>query len=720
LHQFDPSLHQPHPPGYPVFIAAGRFALAIIHLVAPSLSYLRADTVALAIWSAIGGAIAIFAAVALFREMTRGDRRDAIALWAAALMAATPLFWLTGLRPMSDMFGFGVALGAQALIVRGLRDPRSLVAGAIVAGLAAGIRSQSVPLTLPLLLYALVAQRQRGLWLLRPVGAFVAAVLAWAIPLLAATGGIDGYLRALGSQAGEDFAWVDMLWANPTPRALAFALVDTFISPFAGQWLAAVVLVLAAAGALLLLVRDRRALLLLAFAYLPYAVFHLLFQESANLRYATPLVAPVALLVAFAVLSIGVRGRSEAGPRVMPHAVLALLACGLLVAAVPAGVVYGREVHPAFRAVADMTSQSGSTMPAAVFSHFSLRRPLQATPTKLPVIEPRRTYEWLALEDYWLKGGKSEVWFLADPVRTDLGLIDPQARRRRARYRWSVGDRPELKGTRPLGADWYRFTEPPGWFAAEGWELTPETTGVARVSGKRLHQQPITAYVRRRSEPVRVLVAGRHLGPPANPASAFAVSLDDAVVRTWRLDPARDGAAFFQLFELPAIPAGAGDYAKLTIAARAEQPGVSPPEVAVEQFDVQPLDTVMFGFGDGWYEAEYDNARGRSWRWSGARATLRIVPARTVVVKLQGESPLRYFDAAPTVRIKAGDREIASYRPAADFSWRVRVPVDALAASGGAVTIETDKLYLPGQAEGTADARRLGLRLFEVSVEAGQ
>src|SRR5690349_3121155 len=38
LHHYDPSLHQPHPPGYPVFIAAGRFALGIIHAVAPGLS----------------------------------------------------------------------------------------------------------------------------------------------------------------------------------------------------------------------------------------------------------------------------------------------------------------------------------------------------------------------------------------------------------------------------------------------------------------------------------------------------------------------------------------------------------------------------------------------------------------------------------------------------------------------------------------------------------
>src|SRR6478672_10296840 len=41
LHHYDPALHQPHPPGYPVFIAVGRAALAVIHVVAPELTYGR-------------------------------------------------------------------------------------------------------------------------------------------------------------------------------------------------------------------------------------------------------------------------------------------------------------------------------------------------------------------------------------------------------------------------------------------------------------------------------------------------------------------------------------------------------------------------------------------------------------------------------------------------------------------------------------------------------
>jgi hypothetical protein len=68
------------------------------------------------------------------------------------------------------------------------------------------------------------------------------------------------------------------------------------------------------------------------------------------------------------------------------------------------------------------------------------------------------------------------------------------------------------------------------------------------------------------------------------------------------------------------------------------------------------------------------------------------------------------------VRLLAGDVEVATWQPDADFDWRVKVPADAVIRAQGVLTIETDRVYLPGKAEGTSDARRLGLRLFEVDV----
>ena len=71
LRHFDPALHQPHPPGYPVFIALGRLSLALIVVVAPAMPQVHAEALALAVWSAIGGALAIAAAARLFLAIAR-------------------------------------------------------------------------------------------------------------------------------------------------------------------------------------------------------------------------------------------------------------------------------------------------------------------------------------------------------------------------------------------------------------------------------------------------------------------------------------------------------------------------------------------------------------------------------------------------------------------------------------------------------------------------
>src|SRR3954462_9940756 len=66
LRHFDPALHQPHPPGYPVFIALGRLSLAVVHAAMPSVSAVHAEAIALAFWSAIGGVLALIGAARLF------------------------------------------------------------------------------------------------------------------------------------------------------------------------------------------------------------------------------------------------------------------------------------------------------------------------------------------------------------------------------------------------------------------------------------------------------------------------------------------------------------------------------------------------------------------------------------------------------------------------------------------------------------------------------
>ena len=724
LHDYDIGRSQPHPPGYPVYIAAGRLFLSLVYAVRPDLDAIRADGIALSLLSAVMGAVAVASAWWLFslvngignRTSSSAASRSRAALWSVMVLAAAPLFWISGLRPMSDMPGLALTLVAQALLLFSAlhagdgdrrRAKRAAVAGALIMGVAIGVRSQVVWLTAPMLLVALVAGRVNGVvWLItRPCAALIAGVLAWAVPMVASVGGMSQYLAALGAQAGGDFAFVDMLWLDPTVRHLVRAVRDTVIAPWSVPPLAYVVLVLALAGGVLAALHRRSALALVLAVFGPYALFHLLLQETLTIRYALPLLVPVAYFAGLALDAA--RGWAAVAAGVVTAAALAV--------SVPPSVAYGAEGHPAFRALQDMLVASRRSMPGGVFAHHALGRTLEVPAAKsLPVTESRLRYEWLGPVEYWRGGGTRPIWFLAEPGRMDLTLFDPQSRLDVTQYRWPVAGRREFGGTRPINADWYRIP-PPGWFAGRGWSLSLEAGGVTVADQVGLDRRPIEAYVRRRREPVWMLVGGRDLAAPSSRPSIIDLAIDGRQIESWRLDPAA-GANFLRVISLPqGIADGPGAYATLTITARADGEG-PPPPIAIRQFDLQTAPTLMYGFADGWHEEEYEASSGKRWRWTSDRSVLQVVPPQAVELRMHGESPRRYFDSPPTVRVLAGTREIAVLRPDDDFEWRVPVPGDAVQSAGGAVTIEVDRVYLPGQVEGTSDARRLGLRLFDVGL----
>ena len=189
------------------------------------------------------------------------------------------------------------------------------------------------------------------------------------------------------------------------------------------------------------------------------------------------------------------------------------------------------------------------------------------------------------------------------------------------------------------------------------------------------------------------------------------MAVDGRPVAEWE-----SGTGFFvRDLELPAGTLdGEGPLAALTL----RSAGVDGTRVdtAIEQFDLQSKGALMWIYDEGWQEAEYDPAVGL-WRWASDRSTLRIVDASTAVaITLDVEAPRRYFDRDPHVRLMTGSRVIGEASFHDDTIWRVVVPLDALRASDGRVTIETDLTFVPAERSGGADRRRLGLRIFGVGV----
>src|SRR5262245_37612035 len=168
VRDFDPAKHQPHPPGYPVYIALGKLSHAVW----------SSEAASLAVWGVLFGALAVFPLFSLFRSLEALDRaapeadRDRRAALATLVVVASPLFWFTALRPLSDVPGLALALAAQACVASAFvrrrftdhryavaatgESGRLIVAGALIAGLAAGMRTQTIWLTLPLLALVLL------------------------------------------------------------------------------------------------------------------------------------------------------------------------------------------------------------------------------------------------------------------------------------------------------------------------------------------------------------------------------------------------------------------------------------------------------------------------------------------------------------------------------------------------------------------------------------
>jgi len=693
IRDFDVAEHQPHPPGYPLFILAAKALNAAV----------RSETQTLGLLAVVAGALSAFALIALFGALDRDHRSGAAATVATLLTMTAPLFWITAARPLTDVPGLAAVLFVQWLTVTST-GPRALMAAAFAAGLAAGIRSQVVWLTLPLLALTVARHRPADRWRMAAatLGSYLTGLLVWGPPLMILSGGPGEYWRALAFQGGQDLAGVEMLSTTPTLRQLVAVIEAGFFAPWALPSVALIVLGLAAVGIVRLWLKAPRTVVTLVVAFGPYIAFNMLFQEPATTRYALPQVVPVAYLAVHGACALA------------PH-------LGVWLAAGIAGVnlplsqhtlaEYSRTEAPAFRMIADMRDEHRrrpAELPALAMHRrqaLDLRRPFHWIGNALPfaaTLPSPPQVEWLELVKYWNGGGRAAIWFVADPLRSDLALVHHDAPRRS--YRWSLRFQHLFGGVRPNVMDWYELRAP-AWYLGEGWALTPETAGVANAAGKGPGRGAIEGWIQRTSGPATVMVGGRNLAG-AGPSARIRVAIDGRMI-----DEANAAPGFFlRMTRLAAGSlAGAGDYARVTVSADS-------PHVAVEQFDAQAAGRVLFGFGDGWHEGEYSPATGRRWRWMSDRALIRLrAEGHALSMRLRGESEA---ENDSHVVIRVGDRIVAEQTIGRTLALSVKIPAAAVAQDETIIAIETDGSYVPAERySGSQDRRRLGLKIFECEIK---
>jgi hypothetical protein len=718
VESFDVASHRPHPPGYPVFIVMARASTAAIGMLAPSWDRDRRAAAGLAVWSLVAGTLAVFVVAELLAAI---GFSPLIASLAAIVCVASPLFWFSSVRPLTDVPGLVAALLVQTWLVRGLRQvqggvaglPRDLIWGAAAAGLIVGIRSQTIWLTGPLLAWCAAALIARGR--VRSVAVLALAtglgVVLWAVPLVIDSGGLAAYWRSVRFQGDQDLSGIELLATTPTVSLLKASLRRTFAEPWLLTGLVNAMLAFALLGVLKLARRERQPLWMLLLLFVPYLLFHLAFHETVTLRYGLPLVVPVAALA--------VSGFSLLGSR----AAIALASAAAVVAVLyvqPRLEAYSASGWPVARAFQDMlrARPAAGQSPEVRMHHQVWHGVRRLIEWYRPVwdIGPQPfpgDREWLASVADWKAGSTRPVWFLTDLARTDIMLVDRRARTLGGRYELPERLRALVGGYRLDGLAWWRL-EPPGWMLGTGWALTPEVAGMTAVDRNGPHQHPAEAFIRRTDRPLRLMIGGRYLAPAGSPAGLVAVDLEGKRIAQWPISAV--SPHLLQWVDLPGgVPQGGGPYPLLTVSVTStNQPA---PAVGLEQFDLAPVDDVMFALGAGWFEPEEDPKTGRLWHWTTDRAVIVAAGGNgDLRLTLAGESPLRYFDRAPTVVVRAGARELSRFSPSADFFQTIDVPAAALAAANGEIAVETNLVYVPAERGESGDARRLGLKIFQVEL----
>ena len=233
LEQFNPALHMPQPPGYPLFVGLSR----LIHL------YVADAATVFFVAGLVGTAIAVLMLARLAKE-TAGTTA---AVAAGLLLVTHPAIWEAELtNPVRVYLGAGSA--AVALLAWRSRRPEAhwawFAGAAATLGLASGFRPTLLVLMGPLLLYVGWQRRATPLQWATAISAGAITTAAWVAVTAASVGGLEAYIKLLTEYLDEQSETTSLLFGaslEPALKMAGRALMWTFVPCLV--WLAMIPLV---------------------------------------------------------------------------------------------------------------------------------------------------------------------------------------------------------------------------------------------------------------------------------------------------------------------------------------------------------------------------------------------------------------------------------------------------------------------------------------------
>ena len=182
--RFDPSVHQPHPPGYFLYILLGRL-----------LNYVVKDANLALVLISIGASCGTVVLIYMMGLKWFGQREGRI---AGVVFLFSPLAWFHGIVALTysvEAF-FSAFLGYLCWRIESGGQAAIIPAG-IILGVSAGIRPSSLLFLGPLFLFSIRhAPRRRQF---AGAGAVAITLLLWFLPMVRTSGGFAAYFGALFS-----------------------------------------------------------------------------------------------------------------------------------------------------------------------------------------------------------------------------------------------------------------------------------------------------------------------------------------------------------------------------------------------------------------------------------------------------------------------------------------------------------------------------------------
>jgi hypothetical protein len=332
LRAYDVTSHHPHPPGFPIYIAAAKIARVFTHD-----DFRALQTVNLV------AAMLLFPAVFLLARELR--MRLETSLVAGLLCAFLPNVWFFGGTAFSDVPSIVLVVFAAAMLFRGCRDANAYLIGAFLLALACGIRPQNI---LVGLVPGVVATWYRARTSFRDV--LFAALIGAATVALAfgsaihATGTWQQFMESVRTH-GDYIARVDS-WRAPGRPPLWRLFAPFFLQQYQFRPLSIVMSIFVVVSAIGAIRQRDRAVLLAFLTFAPFAFLAWLMLDRFSINRFSIGYCPMFALLAADGIARAARHRAR-----LELAIGLLIAGGFAAWTWPALTTVRRELSPPAQAM---------------------------------------------------------------------------------------------------------------------------------------------------------------------------------------------------------------------------------------------------------------------------------------------------------------------------------------------------------------------------------